>query len=78
MIGSEWLRCTDGAGRRRLDDPGDFIRLARQLDSLPAVREAAPNTLLVAGGTSCRHQIGDATGRTSQHVARILARALET
>ena len=27
MIGSEWLRCTDGAGRRRLDDPGDFIRL---------------------------------------------------
>src|SRR5574341_1955028 len=27
MIGKEWLRCTDRSGRRRLDDPHDFIRL---------------------------------------------------
>ena len=47
-----------------------------ELSLLPAVRQAAPNTLLVAGGTSCRHQIRDATGRQPQHLARILARAL--
>jgi FAD/FMN-containing dehydrogenase/Fe-S oxidoreductase len=47
-----------------------------ELSLLPAVREAAPNTLLVAGGTSCRHQVKDGTGRTPQHVARVLERSL--
>jgi len=27
VIGKKWLDCTDAAGRRRLDDPKDFIRL---------------------------------------------------
>ena len=27
IIGRKWLDCTDAAGRRRLDDPKDFIRL---------------------------------------------------
>jgi len=27
IIGRRWLDCTDAAGRRRLDDPKDFIRL---------------------------------------------------
>jgi hypothetical protein len=27
MIGPEWLNLTDAAGRRRLDDPKDFVRL---------------------------------------------------
>jgi hypothetical protein len=27
IIGDEWTRVTDAAGRRRLDDPNDFIRL---------------------------------------------------
>lgn len=27
IIGNKWLSCTDAAGKRRLDDPQDFIRL---------------------------------------------------
>ena len=43
---------------------------------LPAVRKAAADTLLVADGTSCRHQIADGAQREAVHVARVLARAL--
>jgi FAD/FMN-containing dehydrogenase/Fe-S oxidoreductase len=46
-----------------------------ELAVLPAVRGAAADTLIVAGGTSCRHQIGDGAGRQAQHLARILDRA---
>ena len=44
-----------------------------ELSLLPAVRKAAPDTLLVADGTSCRQQIHDGTGRQAIHVARVLA-----
>jgi len=47
-----------------------------ELSLLPAVRAAAPDTLIVADGTSCRHQIGDGTGRDAVHVARVLAQSL--
>jgi Fe-S oxidoreductase len=47
-----------------------------ELSLLPAVRNAAPDTLIVADGTSCRHQIGDGTGREALHVARVLAQSL--
>src|SRR3546814_16068917 len=47
-----------------------------ELSLLPAVRKAEPNTLLVADGTSCRHQIADGAGRQAEHVASVLARAL--
>lgn len=43
---------------------------------LPAVRAADDTTLIVADGTSCRHQIADGTGRQAMHVARILEMAL--
>jgi len=46
-----------------------------ELSVLPAVRQA-PAALIVADGTSCRHQIFDGTGREALHVARILERAL--
>jgi FAD/FMN-containing dehydrogenase/Fe-S oxidoreductase len=49
-----------------------------ELSLLPAVRNAAPDTLIVADGTSCRHQIGDRTGRAALHVARVLAQSLRT
>ena len=47
-----------------------------ELSLLPAVRKASPDTLIVADGTSCRHQIGDGTGRQALHVARVLAQSL--
>ncbi len=43
---------------------------------LPKVREADKNTLIVADGTSCRHQIHDGAQREAVHVARVLADAL--
>jgi Fe-S oxidoreductase len=47
-----------------------------ELSLLPAVRKAAPDTLIVADGTSCRHQIGDGTGREALHIARVLAQSV--
>ena len=44
-----------------------------ELSLFPAVRSAAPEAIVVADGTSCRHQIKDGTGRTAAHVARVLA-----
>jgi FAD/FMN-containing dehydrogenase/Fe-S oxidoreductase len=44
-----------------------------ELSLLPAVRKAEPGTLVVADGTSCRHQIHDGAGREALHVARVLA-----
>ena len=49
-----------------------------ELSLLPAVRAAAPEALIVADGTSCRHQVADGTGRHALHVARVLERALES
>ncbi|HLQ27518.1 MAG TPA: FAD-linked oxidase C-terminal domain-containing protein [Acidiferrobacterales bacterium] len=47
-----------------------------ELGLLPKVRAADANTLLVADGTSCRHQIHDCAGREAIHVARVLQAAL--
>ncbi len=43
---------------------------------LPAVRAADSETLIVANGTSCRHQITDGAGREAKHLVEILAEAL--
>lgn len=43
-----------------------------ELSLLPAVR-AAPDAIVVADGTSCRHQIHDGAGRTAVHAAVLLA-----
>jgi FAD/FMN-containing dehydrogenase/Fe-S oxidoreductase len=47
-----------------------------ELSLLPAVREASDDTLLIADGTSCRHQIHDGAKREAWHVARVLQAAL--
>ncbi|MCT9078854.1 FAD-binding and (Fe-S)-binding domain-containing protein [Streptomyces fulvoviolaceus] len=43
---------------------------------LPAVREAAPGTHVLADGFSCRTQIAQQTDRTGTHLAQLIARAL--
>ncbi|MEK9673316.1 MAG: FAD-linked oxidase C-terminal domain-containing protein [Rhodospirillaceae bacterium] len=43
-----------------------------ELSLLPAVRKADQDTLIVADGTSCRHQIADGAARNAVHVARVL------
>jgi FAD/FMN-containing dehydrogenase/Fe-S oxidoreductase len=52
------------------------LRMA-ELSLLPAVRAADPDTLIIADGTSCRHQIHDGAGRQAVHAACVLADALE-
>jgi FAD/FMN-containing dehydrogenase/Fe-S oxidoreductase len=57
----------------------DTIEVSRamgELSLLPAVRKAPDDALIVADGTSCRHQIHDGAGREAIHVARVLAMAL--
>jgi Fe-S oxidoreductase len=48
-----------------------------ELSLLPAVRGADAAALIVADGTSCRHQIADGTDRAALHVARVLAMSLD-
>jgi FAD/FMN-containing dehydrogenase/Fe-S oxidoreductase len=43
---------------------------------LPAVRTAAAHDFIVADGTSCRHQIGDLSGRSAIHSVRLMEQAL--
>lgn len=51
LIGNQWLGATDAAGRRRLEDPHDFIRLetstalARDIRVVPVLVDRAPMPL---------------------------------
>jgi FAD/FMN-containing dehydrogenase/Fe-S oxidoreductase len=47
-----------------------------ELALLPHLRRAAPEAIVVADGTSCRHQIADLAGREALHSIRLLERAL--
>ncbi len=58
-------------------DTHEFSRRMAEADLAPAVRNAADTTLIVADGTSCRHQVADMTGRKPIHVARLLEMALK-
>ena len=57
-------------------DTHEISRRMAEADLAPAVRDAAETTLIVADGTSCRHQVADMTGRRPIHVARLLELAL--
>lgn len=47
-----------------------------ELVLFPTVRDSAPEVLIAAPGTSCRHQIKDGTGRAALHPVEILWEAL--
>jgi TIR domain len=51
LIGDRWLAITDETGRRRLDDPGDFVR--REIES--ALRENIHVIPVLLGGTRMPH-----------------------
>jgi Fe-S oxidoreductase len=58
----------------------DHYEVSRQIGEdrlLPAVRAAAPDTLIVASGVSCRQQISHFSGRKAMHIAEALAAALK-
>ena len=48
-----------------------------ELDLLPTVRNSEEDAIVVADGTSCRHQIADNTNKSPLHVARLLEMALK-
>jgi Fe-S oxidoreductase len=53
-------------------DTIDVSMAMGELSLLPAVRKADADTIIVADGTSCRHQIHDGAEREALHVARVL------
>ena len=47
-----------------------------ELSVFPPIRAAGDDAIIVAPGTSCRHQIKDGTGRVALHPIELIARAL--
>jgi Fe-S oxidoreductase len=47
-----------------------------ELELLPAIREAAPETLIIADGFSCREQIAQCTDRHALHLAEVIQMTL--
>jgi FAD/FMN-containing dehydrogenase/Fe-S oxidoreductase len=64
-----------GAFGYRPENQEISMRMA-EADLLPAVRDAGTDTILVADGVSCRHQIKDGADREAVHVAKLLESAL--
>ena len=54
----------------------EVSRAMAEQSLLPAVRQAGAADIIVADGTSCRHQIRDLSGRDAVHSVRVLDRAL--
>ena len=50
----------------------DISRAIGERRLLPAARALGPDAVLVASGTSCRHQIADFTGLRAIHAAELL------
>ena len=59
-----------------LEDKFEVSRAVGERVLLPAVRNAAPDTLIVADGFSCREQILQGSGRRAIHLAEVLKMAL--
>jgi FAD/FMN-containing dehydrogenase/Fe-S oxidoreductase len=57
-------------------ETAEVSRAMGELSLLPAVRAAGAEALILADGTSCRHQIKDGTGRLAAHTVQLLSRSL--
>ena len=55
----------------------DASRAMAEANLLPAIRAASAQDIIVADGTSCRHQIADLAGRPAIHSVQLIARALK-
>ena len=53
-------------------DHFDVSRAIGERKLFPAIRQRKPGTVIVAGGTSCRHQIAQFTGAEAVHPAVLL------
>ena len=53
-------------------ETAEISRKMGEISLMPRIRAAGPDALVVADGTSCRHQIADGAGREAVHVARLL------
>ena len=60
---------------RELEDMSDRLNRMCNRPALPRIN--GKETMVVADGTSCRHQIHDGSGREALHVARVLQMALK-
>ena len=70
--------CCGMAGAFGYDSETIEVSMAMaELSLLPAIRKADATTVVVADGTSCRHQIKDGAGREALHAVRVLAASLE-
>jgi Fe-S oxidoreductase len=58
------------------EDKYDLSVAIAELDLLPAVRQAATDTLIIADGFSCREQIAQCTSRHALHLAEVIQLAL--
>ena len=60
------------------EDHYEVSRAIGELRLFPAVRAAGPDDVVVAAGTSCRHQVHDFTGAQAIHPAVLLRSLLDT
>ena len=58
------------------NDKYEISREIGELELLPAVRDASPETLIIANGFSCREQISQETGRHALHLAEVIQMGL--
>ncbi len=81
QMGIDWSApapgCCGMAGSFGFDEDKYEVSMAiGELELLPAVRQAPPDSLIIADGFSCREQIAQSTDRQALHLAEVIAMAL--